>query len=237
MTESDPAISARLWTLGPKRVFDFLAALILLLILSPLLIVTAVLVKVTSPGSVFFSQDRGGRLGRPFLLRKFRTMQGHRTPDPKELIPLDHPEITRLGRFLRRSKIDELPQLFNVLRGEMSIIGPRPTLLDQVEAYDDFRRRRLLVRPGVTGLAQVYANAASTWNERILYDIVYVQRHGLFMDLSILFRTFAVVLAGEVRMTLDFADSPYAKHVVVPSGYHKEGIDSIGNATDTNASK
>ena len=95
-----------------------------------------------------------------------------RTPDPKELVPLSHPEITPVGRLVRRLKIDELPQLVNVLKGEMSLVGPRPTLPDQVAAYDDFRRQRLLVRPGITGLAQVNSNASVPWDERILFDVV-----------------------------------------------------------------
>ena len=116
-------------------------------------------------------------------------MRGGRTPDPKELVPLDHPEITSAGRLLRRLKIDELPQLINVLKGEMSLVGPRPTLPDQVAAYDDFRRQRLLARPGITGLAQVNGNATVPWDERILSDIAYVRLCSFTMDLGILLRT------------------------------------------------
>ena len=154
-----------------------------------------------------------------FQLCKFRTMLGGRIPDPKELVPLDHPEITRIGRFLRRTKLDELPQLWNVLRGEMSLVGPRPTLPDQAAAYDEFRRQRLLMRPGITGLAQVYGHAAMSWDERILYDIAYVRRCGFMMDLGILCRTLWVVLAGEGRTTRPFASTRYARSVDVPDGY------------------
>jgi len=205
--------SQTLWARGLKRWFDLAAAAVLVLVLLPLLILTAVLIKTTSRGPVFFVQQRGGRNGRPFWLVKFRTMRGDRKPDPKELVPLDHPEITRVGRVLRRLKLDELPQLFNVLQGEMSLVGPRPTLLDQVAAYDEFRRQRLLVRPGITGLAQVYGNSLVPWDERILYDIAYVRLCSFPLDMRILARTGWVILAGEARTTRPFADSRFAAAV------------------------
>lgn len=218
-TDTASSVPRTLWAGWGKRVFDAVAATGAGFLLSPVLILAAVAVKVTSPGPVFFRQDRAGRGGAIFRLCKFRTMRGDRTPDPKELVPLDHPEITRVGRLLRRTKIDELPQLWNVIRGEMSLVGPRPTLPDQAAAYDGFRRQRLLVRPGITGLAQVYGNAGMPWDERILYDIVYVRRSGLVMDLGILLRTLGVVLAGEARMTRPFASTRYASYVAIPDGY------------------
>src|SRR3990172_724556 len=209
-------LSESVWLRALKRPFDLVAALLLVLILSPLLLFVAVLVKLTSPGPVFFAQDRAGRDGRSFRLVKFRTMRGGRKPDPKELVPLHHPDITPLGYILRRFKLDELPQLFNVLTGDMSLVGPRPTLPDQVAAYDQFRRQRLLVRPGITGLAQVYGNSLMPWDERILYDIAYVRRCGFFLDLSILFRTILVVFFGERSMTRPFIESPFAAFVNPP---------------------
>lgn len=210
-------VSESVWLRTLKRPFDLVAALLLVLLLSPVLLLVAVLVKLTSPGPVFFTQDRAGQDARVFRLVKFRTMRGHRTPDPKELVPLHHPDITRLGYVLRRFKLDEFPQLFTVIRGDMSLVGPRPTLPDQVAAYDTFRRQRLLVRPGITGLAQVYGNSLMPWDERILYDIAYVRRCGLFLDLSILLRTILVVFVGERRMTRPFAESPYAVFVTSPN--------------------
>jgi lipopolysaccharide/colanic/teichoic acid biosynthesis glycosyltransferase len=205
-----------LWARSWKRPFDAIAALVLLILLSPLLLAIALIVKLTSRGPVFFTQDRGGLGGRPFRLIKFRTMRGGRKPDPLERVPLDHPEITPLGRLLRRLKLDELPQLFNVLRGEMSVIGPRPTLLDQIAAYDDFRRQRLLVRPGLTGLAQVYGNSLTSWDERILYDIAYVRSCNLRLDLLILVRTLWVIAAGEQRTTRPFAESRFRRLITPP---------------------
>ncbi|UCE59106.1 MAG: sugar transferase [Phycisphaerales bacterium] len=219
MTETTRAVSNTIWARYGKRVFDVIFAGALLIALSPLFLLTVVLVKLTSAGPGFFSQDRAGKDGRIFRVLKFRTMSAARTPDPKELVPLDHPDITALGRVLRRLKIDEMPQLLHVLSGDMSLIGPRPTLPDQVEAYDDFRRQRLLVRPGVTGLAQVNGNTSVPWDQRILYDIAYVRRCGLLMDLGILLRTVLVLFAGEQRMTRPFESTTYAQYVTPPPGY------------------
>jgi lipopolysaccharide/colanic/teichoic acid biosynthesis glycosyltransferase len=129
--------------------------------------------------------------------------------DPREVVPLAHQNITTLGRLLRRTKIDETPQLFNILRGDMSIIGPRPTIMDQVLKYDAFERRRLEVRPGLTGLAQVNSNATMSWPERIKYDVYYVDHLGPALDAWILLKTVAVVIFGEERFSRVFEESPY----------------------------
>lgn len=227
--------SLGLWGRFCKRGFDTVAALILVVVLSPVLVAAALAIRLTSAGPVFFRQERGGQHGRVFRVIKFRTMRGGRRPDPKELVPLDHPEITRVGRVLRRSKIDELPQLFNVLWGDMSLVGPRPTLLDQVAAYDAVRRQRLLVRPGITGLAQVYANAAMSWDERILYDIAYVRRCGFVLDIRILLRTLLVVLFGEERTAVAFVRSPFAAVVNPPADFVISGAETQGRGGTTTA--
>jgi lipopolysaccharide/colanic/teichoic acid biosynthesis glycosyltransferase len=219
MNQIPAGVSPTWWARGGKRLGDIVGSALLLILLAPILLIAAVLVKTTSPGPLLFSQDRGGKDGRPFRVIKFRTMRGGRRPDPKELVPLHHPEITPVGWFLRRFKIDELPQLVNVLRGEMSLVGPRPTLLDQVAAYDEFRRQRLLVRPGCTGLAQVNTSAAVSWDERILYDIAYVRRCSFVLDMSILSRTIFVLLVGEERIVRPFHASPYAPVVTPPDDY------------------
>ncbi len=211
--------SKSLWLSGPKRALDIAGAITIAVLLSPLMILSGLAVRCSSRGPVFFIQTRGGQHGRPFRLVKFRTMRGGRTPDAKELVPLDHPEITRVGRWLRRLKIDELPQLWNVIRGDMSLVGPRPTLLDQTQAYDDFRRQRLLVRPGITGLAQTHGNAQMPWDERILYDIAYVRRCGLGLDLRILIRTAIVIFVGEKNMSRRFTETRYARWVTIPDDY------------------
>lgn len=214
--------SDTLWTCGVKRIIDILAALVLLILVSPVCILAAILVKLTSPGPLFFVQDRSGWNGQVFRLPKFRTMRGGRKPDVKELVPLDHPEITPMGRLLRRLKIDELPQLICILSGKMSLIGPRPTLPNQVAAYDEFRRQRLLLRPGLTGLAQVYSSASASWEERILYDIAYVRRCRLTLDVTILLRTIWVVLVGEKAQ--DFCVTRYARFVTPPDGYEPSAV-------------
>jgi|CXWL01.1.fsa_nt_gi lipopolysaccharide/colanic/teichoic acid biosynthesis glycosyltransferase len=212
-TDVIPSIPATLWVRRGKRVADMLCGGLLLLLCSPLMLVAAAFIKASSPGPVFFRQTRGGKNGKPFVVIKFRTMRAGRTPDPKELVPLDHAEITGVGRLLRRLKIDELPQLFNVLSGDMSVVGPRPTLLDQIAEYDSFRRQRLLVKPGLTGLAQVYSSATASWDERISYDIAYVRLCSPLLDISILLRTVLVVFLGENRTARDFASTRFARSV------------------------
>jgi lipopolysaccharide/colanic/teichoic acid biosynthesis glycosyltransferase len=194
-----------------KRAADVLLALLLIILLSPLLVLAVIGTKLTSRGPLLFRQIRSGRNGREFRISKFRTMIAGRSPDPKELVPLDHPEITPFGRFLRRTKIDELPQLFCVLAGHMSIVGPRPTLPDQVARYDDFQRQRLHLRPGINGLAQVNGSTALSWPERIKYDVYYVHHCSLGLDLTILLKTLHVILRGEKRFARPFEQSPYAR--------------------------
>lgn len=206
------------WTAAPptgwyptiKRLADIVAAVIGLTLTLPILLLAAGAIKVFSPGPVFFTQARAGLNCRPFRVLKFRTMRAGRSPDPTELVPLDHPEVTRVGRLLRRVKVDELPQLVNVLLGDMSIVGPRPTLPDQVERYNDIERQRQWVRPGCTGMAQIHGGAAIDWPERIKWDVYYVHNMSPWLDLQILFRTPIVVLLGEDRFAchLDEGVSP-----------------------------
>ena len=219
MTANVNIVSNTFWARYGKRVFDRVASFALLLAVSPLLLLIALLIKLTGRGPVFFLLDRAGRDGVIFRPYKFRTMCGDRMPDRKELVPLAHPDITTVGRILRRFKMDELPQLINVLKGEMSLIGPRPTLPDQVQAYDDFRRQRMLTKPGITGLAQVYCSAARSWDERILYDIAYVRRCSFLMDMGIFLRTGFTILLSESYTSRPFESTRFADYVTAPSGY------------------
>ncbi|KRQ87433.1 putative sugar transferase EpsL [Caloramator mitchellensis] len=181
-----------------KRLFDFMFSLILLIILFPLFLLISILIKLDSKGEVFFKQERAGLNGKPFMIYKFRTMvknaekigDGYYTGE-------NDPRITKVGNLLRKTSLDELPQLINILKGEMSIIGPRPTLMYQVEKYDEFQKKRLLMKPGVTGLAQVNGRNSLSWPERIKYDVQYVENWSLWLDIKIFFRTFLVVLKGE----------------------------------------
>ena len=219
MADTPPRVSTTIWARGGKRLFDGVAAALLLILLSPLALVTALLVKLTSRGPILFVQERTGLSGHPFALLKFRTMRADRIPDPAEIVPLDHTDVTRVGRFLRRFKIDEMPQLIQVLTGHMSLVGPRPTLPDQTDAYDDFRRQRLLVRPGITGLAQIHGNTALSWDQRILFDIAYVRRCSFLLDLSILLRTCWAIPAGDPVQPPSFQETRYAQYVTPPEGY------------------
>ena len=181
-----------------KRAFDLLAAIPLTVALMPFVGVVALLVKLTSPGPVFFNQARLGKLGKVFVAYKFRTML-HRERTHHVEIREDNAEVTWVGILLRRFKIDELPQVLNVLRGEMSLVGPRPPLPEQFHDYDKETLRRLVATPGLTGLAQVNGGTQMTWPERWEYDLRYVRELSFGLDLAILLRTIMVVLFGEER--------------------------------------
>jgi exopolysaccharide biosynthesis polyprenyl glycosylphosphotransferase len=190
-----------------KSAFDRCVALLALLVLSPVLVVIAVLIKLDSRGSIFFRQTRSGLDGKPFPLYKFRSM----VPSAEELL-IDltdknessgmlfkirrDPRVTRIGRALRRSSVDELPQLWNVVRGQMSLVGPRPPLPSEVARYADDTRRRLLVKPGLTGLWQVSGRSDLTWEESVRLDLYYVENWSFVLDLDILARTIVAVVAG-----------------------------------------
>ncbi len=165
---------------------------------APLQAVVIVLILLDDGRPVIFRQLRAGRGGRPIELRKFRSMRRNEV-SPLQLgqVSGGHPLVTRVGGVIRRFKVDELPQLLDVLRGDLSLVGPRPTLLEHVADYGDFERRRLSVRPGLTGWAQVNGNTELSWEDRILLDVWYVEHWSLALDLRILARTVAVIAAGE----------------------------------------
>ncbi len=186
---------AGLWT---KRAIDVLGSAALLVLLLPLLLAIGIAVRATSPGEAVFRQRRIGRGGRPFTMYKFRTMV--RDAPRSELGTYcyrDDPRITRLGKVLRASSLDELPQLVNVLRGDMSFVGPRPDLPHHVERYREDQRRRLRMRPGITGWAQVNGRNGITWEERIALDLEYVDGWSLRRDLAVVLRTVRVVATGK----------------------------------------
>jgi len=169
----------------------------LLVLSSPVLLLSALAVFCTDCGPVLFRQTRAGQFGRPFELLKFRSMRVNDRPidHPGEITEND-PLVTTVGRLMRRFKVDELPQLMNVLRGDMSWIGPRPTVVAQVEKYTPFQRRRLEVLPGMTGWAQVNGGAEISWAERIILDAWYVEHRSFFLDMKILWRTIDVIVRG-----------------------------------------
>ena len=189
------------WYLPLKRLADIAAAVVMLLILAPFFALVAIIMKLTDRGPIFFSQQRSGLRGEEFTIHKFRTMRIDRKHDPFEYVSAEHSDITRLGRLLRRVKFDETPQVWNILKGDMSLIGPRPTLPEQVAKYNDFERRRLEVRPGCTGLAQIHGGITLSWPEKIKWDVYYVDHLGPMMELRIFLKTFMVILGGDKKFT------------------------------------
>lgn len=174
-----------------KRFADVVVATIGLIVLSPVLLVVAVLVRTQLGSPVIFSQDRPGLDGEVFRLRKFRTMKN---PDPSRGLVTDADRLTSFGTRLRCSSLDELPALFNVIRGDMSIVGPRPLLVQYLERYSPRQSRRHEVRPGITGLAQVNGRNNLTWEQKFDFDLEYINTRSFPLDLRILGRTVATVL-------------------------------------------
>jgi lipopolysaccharide/colanic/teichoic acid biosynthesis glycosyltransferase len=179
------------------RALDVVIASVALVLASPILLLAAIAIKLDSRGPVIYRSRRVGRGGVEFNLLKLRTM--HPGADPVGVgVPVlaGDPRVTRVGRLLRRSSLDELPNLVNVLRGDLAIVGPRPTLPAQVADYTPHQRRRLEVRPGVTGWAQVNGRAGIPWNERIELDVFYVDNRSLVLDLKVIGRTARLLLTG-----------------------------------------
>ena len=178
-----------------KRMFDMVVSSIGLAILSPLLLLVAAAILVDTGRPVLFLQERVGLHGRTFRIVKFRTMTRNAEQRTKgQWITAGNPYVTPIGRFLRKTSLDELPELVNVLKGDMSLVGPRPTLPEQVATYDTFQRRRLEVRPGITGWAQVNGRNSISWTERIKLDVWYIDHWTPWLDVRILFMTIGQVL-------------------------------------------
>src|SRR5436190_13928820 len=180
-----------------SRALDLLVGCVLLVVTSPLLLAAVIAVRLESRGPAFYRQRRVGQDGRPFELWKLRTM----VPGAEEMgagiyVLEGDPRITRIGRLLRRLSLDELPNLINVVRGDMATVGPRPTIQEQVDRYTERQRRRLEVKPGITGWAQVNGRASLPWPERIELDIWYVENRSLWLDLRILALTVKLMVTG-----------------------------------------
>jgi lipopolysaccharide/colanic/teichoic acid biosynthesis glycosyltransferase len=179
------------------RIFDILIAAFALVVFSPILSIAAIWIKLGSRGPVIYRQRRVGRDGREFELLKLRTMeQGSDPVGVGTVVARDDPRVTGAGRFLRRTSLDEIPNLVNVLRGEMAIVGPRPTIPAQVVDYTPEQHRRHEVRPGLTGWAQVQGRAGIPWEQRIELDVEYVDRRSLWLDVRILAKTAWLLVTG-----------------------------------------
>ena len=178
-----------------KRVFDILVSIVVLVLLSPILLIISILLLAIEGTPLFFCQDRPGLGGRIFKICKFRTMKDKQSPSGENLP--DEERITAFGRFLRRTSLDELPELFNVIKGEMSLVGPRPLLVKYLERYSPEQARRHEVLPGITGWAQIHGRNAINWDEKFQLDLWYVAHWSLWLDIRILFNTLWKVISGE----------------------------------------
>jgi lipopolysaccharide/colanic/teichoic acid biosynthesis glycosyltransferase len=176
-----------------KRLFDILFSLGWLVLFAPLLLVVALLVRLKLGSPVLFIQERPGLRGRPFRMVKFRTMTDERGPDG-ELLP-DAARLTAFGKFLRATTLDEFPEMWNVLVGDMSVVGPRPLLMRYLPRYDAFQARRMEVKPGVTGWAQVNGRNALSWEQKFAHDVWYVDHRTFWLDMKIVVLTFFKVFA------------------------------------------
>jgi exopolysaccharide biosynthesis polyprenyl glycosylphosphotransferase len=199
--------SAKEWQLFIKRTFDVVVSVAGLMVISPLFLITSIIIKITSPGPIFFKQIRSGLNGRKFTLFKFRSMHVNAEMKKRELEKANEmdgpvfkmkrdPRITKFGRFIRKFSIDELPQLFNVLKGDMSIVGPRPPLPVEVELYQLWQRRRLSLKPGLTCIWQVSGRNNISFNRWMEMDLKYIDEWSLWLDFKIFIKTFFVVLFG-----------------------------------------
>ncbi len=186
-----------------KRVIDFFGSLIGIVIISPVLIIIALAIKLTSKGPVLFKQERLGKNGKVFKIYKFRTMvvNAEKIGDRLTVKNESDNRITNIGRILRRTSLDELPQLINVLVGEMSLVGPRPPVTyfpyDGYESYPDWAKKRFIMKPGITGLSQITVRNSVPWNKRIIVDNQYIDRFNLWLDIKILFKTFLRIFKSE----------------------------------------
>lgn len=178
-----------------KRLLDFLLAVIAIIVLSPIMIIIAILVRVKLGSPVLFRQQRPGLNEHVFNMYKFRTMTDQTGPDG-DLLP-DHIRLTKFGKMLRLSSLDELPELFNIIKGDMSIIGPRPLLVKYLDLYDHQQKRRHEVRPGLTGLAQISGRNSITWEEKFRQDIKYIDNISFLLDCKIIFQTVKKVFSRE----------------------------------------
>lgn len=191
-----------------KRAIDVVGALVLLLLLSPVFLIIVICIKFDSPGVIIFRQKRLGLGGRAFIFYKFRSMCVDAEKSKTKILHLNEvsgpifkirndPRITRVGKFMRRYSLDELPQLFNVLKGDMSFVGPRPPLPDEVEKYEDWQLRRLSVIPGITCLWQISGRSKLSFDEWVELDLKYIESRSIWLDLKILMKTIPAVLSAD----------------------------------------
>jgi lipopolysaccharide/colanic/teichoic acid biosynthesis glycosyltransferase len=194
-----------------KRGVDFFVSLLALIIMLPLFIVMVVAIRLSSKGPVIFKQQRAGKNGKPFVFFKFRTMKQDVDPFGPSPKSGKDARLTKTGRFLREYSLDELPQLFNILKGDMSIVGPRPLYLSQIKEWNERQKNRLLVKPGLTGLAQVSGRGELTQEEKLELDVKYVETLSFFADIRIMFKTVVRVFGRRGIYEKKYSQTEYTR--------------------------
>jgi undecaprenyl phosphate N,N'-diacetylbacillosamine 1-phosphate transferase len=194
-----------------KRGFDFLFSLSAMILLSPLFIVIAIMIKHEGGGNTIFHQERAGKDGKPFVFYKFRTMKQEAEPYAPSPKNAEDARLTKIGKFLREYSLDELPQLSNILKGNMSLVGPRPLYVSQVSEWNERQKKRLLVKPGLTGLAQIKGRAELTQEEKLELDVQYVEKAGFLVDCKILLATIVLVFKKKNIYEKRYSQAEYTR--------------------------
>ena len=200
-----------------KRIFDIVASGLAILVLLPVFVVISIAIKLSGKGPAIFRQERAGKNGKPFIFYKFRTMRVDVEPFGSSPKTGDDPRLTRVGKFLREYSLDELPQLFNILKGDMSFIGPRPLYVSQMAEWDERQKKRLLVKPGLTGLAQISGRGQLTREEKLELDVKYVETAGFLTDIKIILATIAQVFGRK-----NIYEKRYSKTELTRGQAHKK---------------
>ena len=195
----------------PKRAFDIVFSLPVAVVLLPVFVVIWAAIRISSKGPAIFKQERVGKNGRPFIFYKFRTMKTEVDPFGPSPKAADDLRLTKVGKLLREYSLDELPQLFNVLKGDMSIIGPRPLYVSQIAEWDEKQKKRLLVKPGLTGLAQISGRGELTREEKLELDVKYVETAGFWLDLRIILTTIAQVFGRKNIYEKKYSQAEYTR--------------------------
>jgi undecaprenyl phosphate N,N'-diacetylbacillosamine 1-phosphate transferase len=194
-----------------KRIFDIVILLPVATILLPVFVVIAIAIKLSSKGPVIFKQERAGKNGEPFMFYKFRTMRADVDPFGPSPKSSKDPRLTKVGMLLREYSLDELPQLFNILKGDMSIVGPRPLYISQMAEWNERQKKRLLVKPGLTGLAQISGRGELTREEKLELDVKYVETAGFWLDLKIILATIARVFGRKNIYEKKYSQAEYTR--------------------------
>ena len=197
-----------------KRIFDILIAIIAMVILSPVLIAIWISVMFSGKGPIIFRQERSGKYGKPFVFYKFRTMKQDVEPFGPSPKSARDPRLTKVGKFLREHSLDELPQLFNVLKGDMSLVGPRPLYISQIPEWNERQKKRLLVKPGLTGLAQISGRAELTREEKLDLDVEYVEKASLLTDIRIVLATLVYVFKRKNIYEKNYSQLEYTRGAI-----------------------